>query len=64
MKSDYKIKEETAKLEVQIEKKIVERLLKMEKYSKHTVSELTNTALKRFISQHNDFMPPEEIGVR
>jgi hypothetical protein len=64
MKVDYKIKEETAKLEVQIEKGVLERLLKMEKYSKHTASELTNTALKRFISQHNDFMPPEDVGIR
>ena len=61
MREDYKIKTDVAKLEVEVEKTVVENLLKMEKYSKFSRSELTNTALKRFISSHNDFMPPREV---
>lgn len=60
MKSDYKIKVATAKLEVEVEKEIVEQLGQMEAYSKLTRSELTNTALKRFIVQHKDFLPPKK----
>lgn len=60
MRDDYKMKEGTVKVQLEIEKSIAEALVKMEKYSKHTQSELTNTALKRFVTQHKDFMPPEE----
>lgn len=59
MRDDYKITSATAKLEVEIEKSIVEKLMAMEKFAKLSRSELTNTALKRFISQHKDFLPPE-----
>ncbi len=57
MRDDYKITAATAKLQVEIEKEIVETLAAMEKHTKLTVSELTNTALKRFITQHSDFLP-------
>ncbi len=60
MRDDYKIKEVTGKLEVEVEKKVIDRLILMEGYSKLTRSEITNVALKRFISQHKDFMPPDE----
>ena len=60
MRDDYKILEVTGKLEVEVEKKVIDRLILMEGYSKLTRSEITNVALKRFISQHKDFMPPEE----
>lgn len=60
MRDDYKIKGPTGKITVEVEKDIIDRLASMEKFSRHTVSELTNTALKRFISQHKDFLPPEE----
>lgn len=59
MRDDYKIKGQTAKLELEVEKEIVEKLLEMEKHSKITRSELANTALKRFISHHSDFLPPK-----
>lgn len=59
MREDYKITAPTAKLEVEIEKTIVEKLMSMEKFAKLSCSELTNTALKRFISQHKDFLPAE-----
>lgn len=60
MRDDYKIKGTTTKVMVEVEKEIADRLVSMEKFSKHSVSELANTALKRFISQHKDFLPPEE----
>ena len=58
MRDDYKMKGELAKIEIQVEKEIAEMLATMEKFTKLTRSELTNTALKRFISQHKDFLPP------
>lgn len=59
MKDDYKLQGATAKIEIEVEKEVAEILLAMEKHSKHTRSELTNTALKRFISAHKDFLPRE-----
>ncbi|MDR3605910.1 MAG: hypothetical protein P4M08_00855 [Oligoflexia bacterium] len=60
MRDDYKINGETKKVEVEVEKAVYESLLSMEKYSKLSRSEITNTALRRFISSHKDFLPPEE----
>ena len=60
MRDDYKIKAQTVKMDVEVEKEVAEKLKAMEIYSKFTVSELTNTALKRFISAHKDFLPPVE----
>lgn len=57
MRDDYKIKGPVTKLDVDIEKEVLEKLLEMEQFSKFTRSELTNTALKRFISAHKDFLP-------
>jgi|GEM_PF-885394 len=59
MKSMYKIEKEVGKLEVQIEKTVIEKLSAMSEYTPHTVSELVNTAVKRFISAHKDFLPPK-----
>jgi len=59
MRDDYKIQGTTFKLEVEIEKDIAEKLAAMEKHSKLSRSELANTALKRFISSHKDFLPPD-----
>ncbi len=57
MLDDYKLKGATEKVEVEIEKEVKEILSKMEKHSKLSLSEMTNTALKRFISSHKDFLP-------
>ncbi len=57
MLDDYKIQGSTLKIEVEIETEIAEILLAMEQHSKLSKSELTNTALKRFISHHKDFLP-------
>ena len=60
MRDDYKLKGALLKLEVEIEKEIVEKILEMEKHAKLSRSELANTALKRFISAHKDFLPPKK----
>jgi formyltetrahydrofolate hydrolase len=60
MREDYKIKTATAKLEVEVEKEIAERIQAMAQYMKIPASELANTALKRFISSHKDFLPPAD----
>jgi len=59
MRDDYKLIGPTAKVEVAVEKDIAEKLSAMETYSKFSKSELVNTALKRFIVSHKDFLPPE-----
>jgi hypothetical protein len=60
MRDDYKLKGSVMKLDIEIEKETAERILEMEKFTKMTRSELANTALKRFISSHKDFLPPQE----
>lgn len=60
MRDDYKMKGSLQPLEVQIEKSVVEKLQEMERFSKLTKSELVNTAIKRFISAHKDFLPADE----
>ena len=60
MRDQYKITEKTVKFEIEVEKEVVETLKAMEGYSKHTVSELANTALRRFISAHKDFLPSDQ----
>lgn len=62
MRDDYKIKGATTKVEVELEKEVAEKLLAMEKFAKLTRSEIANTALKRFISAHKDFLPEEFRG--
>jgi hypothetical protein len=57
MRDDYKIEGKTVKLEVEVETDVSEKLAEMERHSKFSRSELTNTALKRFIAAHKDFFP-------
>jgi hypothetical protein len=60
MRDDYKLNGKSVRLEgVDIEATVAETLSEMEGYTKLTRSELVNTALKRFISHHKDFLPPE-----
>ena len=58
MRDDYKMDGPVEKIQIEVEKSTAETLKAMEKYSKHTLSELANTALKRFVSAHKDFLPP------
>jgi hypothetical protein len=60
MRDDYAIKGQKSKVEIEIEKEVADRLHKMEGYTKLSASEIANTALKRFIAQHKDFLPPED----
>jgi len=58
MRSDYKIQGSVSKVVVEVEKPVAEALLAMEQFTKLSQSEIANVALKRFISQHKDFLPP------
>ena len=62
MRDDYKIKGATSALQIDVEKDLVEKLRAMEKQTGIKVSELANTAIKRFCTHHSDFLPPEMIG--
>lgn len=57
MLDDYKLKGPTRKIEIEIEKDVADKLQRMEAYAKLSASEIANTALKRFISAHKDFLP-------
>lgn len=59
MRDDYKIVKPTGPISLQIENEVIEVLKAMETHTKITVSELANTALRRFISAHKDFMPSD-----
>lgn len=61
MLSDYKLKGTTKKVQVEVEADVADILGKMETYTKISQSEIANTALKRFISAHKDFLPPVSI---
>lgn len=60
MRDDYKLRGATQKLEFEIEREVAEKLQRMEQHSKLSISELANTALKRFIAAHKDFLPVED----
>ncbi len=57
MRDDYKIEGATKKIEIEIEVSVVSLLETMSKHTKLTPSEISNTALKRFIAAHKDFLP-------
>ncbi len=58
MRDDFKLVGQTVSMEFQLEQRVADRLAAMESHMKITRSELMNTAMKRFISQHKDFFPP------
>lgn len=60
MRDDYKLKGSTAKLQVELEKSVIDVIQSMEKYTQLSASQLTNVALKRFIAAHKDFLPPQK----
>ncbi len=60
MLDDYKIQGNVKKIEVEVEAEVADKLKLMEAFRKIELSELVNTALKRFISSHKDFLPPSE----
>lgn len=61
MRKDYEIQGQKVRLEVEIEKEVVEIIQLMSNHTKLSTSEIANTALKRFISGHKDFLPPKKL---
>jgi len=61
MRENYKIMKPTDPFQFEIEKEVIEVLHAMESHTKLSVSEIANTALKRFISAHKDFLPPDHF---
>lgn len=57
MKEDYALKGSTVQLTVTLEKEVAETLKTMTEVTKFKESELVNTAVKRFIATHSDFLP-------
>ncbi len=62
MRDDYHLEGPTVKVELELEKQVHERLMEMVSYTTLSQSELLNTALKRFISNHKDFLPARRAG--
>ncbi|MCM0604733.1 MAG: hypothetical protein KA715_01445 [Xanthomonadaceae bacterium] len=62
MRDDYKVNGPTQKLTLELEKKVAEKLKEMSEYKKLTESDIANIALKRFISTHKDFLPPNRLN--
>ncbi|NBU20786.1 hypothetical protein EBS43_05150 [bacterium] len=57
MLDQYKIVGPKKKVEVEVEAEVADALVQMEAHTKISSSEITNTALKRFIAGHKDFFP-------
>ncbi len=62
MLDDYKLKGQKTKIEAELEADIADKLSKMAQHMKLSSSEIVNTALKRFIASHHDFLPPGELS--
>ena len=60
MKEDFPLKGTTVKLTIELEKEVADVLTKMAEFSKLTVSEISNTSIKRFIATHSDFLPKKK----
>jgi hypothetical protein len=58
MRNDYKMNGKLVKVSIELEEPVAAVLAEMEKFSKLSSSELVNAALKRFITHHKDFLPP------
>ncbi|RYZ70820.1 MAG: hypothetical protein EOP09_05545 [Proteobacteria bacterium] len=58
MKQDYPLKGTVETVTIQLEAHVVQIIKAMEQETKHSFSEITNTAVKRYISSHKDFLPP------
>lgn len=56
-KGEAKQKGPCAKIELELEKTLIEQLHIMESHTKISKEDLVTTALKRFISQHKDYFP-------
>jgi hypothetical protein len=59
MRENYKINAPVGTITLKLETDVIETLEVMEKHVELPMNELVNTAVKRFISSHNDFLPTE-----
>jgi len=60
MKEDYPFKGETKQVTVTLEVEVSETIKKMAEFTKLGESEMINTAVKRFIATHSDFLPKKK----
>jgi hypothetical protein len=60
MKEDYPFKGETKPVTVTLEVEVAETIKKMAEFTKLGESEMINTAVKRFIATHSDFLPKKK----
>ena len=60
MKEDYPIQGETKQVTITLEAEVAETIKKMSEFTKFSDSELINTAVKRFIATHSDFLPKKK----
>lgn len=60
MKEDYPLKGETKSVTVTLETEVAETLKKMSLNTKISESEMINTAVKRFIATHSDYLPKKK----
>lgn len=63
MKDDYQLKGNTVDVSLKLEAGVEETLKKMSAFSKLSQSEIVNTAIKRFIAVHSDFLPKKPKGM-
>jgi len=57
MRKDYEFKTETVKIEIEIEKYVLDALQAMGPKSKFSVSQIVNVATKKYITRHTDKLP-------
>ena len=60
MKEDYPLKGQTKSVTVNLEQDVAEILKKMSEFTKISESEMINTAVKRFIATHSDYLPKKK----
>ncbi len=57
MKEDYPLVGSTTQVTLKLESEVAEKLKQMADFTKFSDSEIANTAIKRFIATHSDFLP-------
>ena len=57
MKEDFPLQGATTSVTIKLENEVAETLKKMAEFSKFSEAEIANTAIKRFIATHSDFLP-------
>ncbi len=64
MREDYAFKTDATEVKLKLEVKVAELLTVMAKHTKLSEAEIANTAIKRFIATHRDFIPEKSGGSR